>query len=255
MKKIICAIGISILLAACGTSSKLTQNDIASQNPIEASLDLTKTVDDKVPVTINPGRFIKDSVIYRIPKVVQGTYKVSDFGNFIESFQAFDYNGNELSTSKFDTNSWVIANASTLDKITYFVNDTFDVESEGKSPFSPSGTNIDSSNYVLNLHGFIGYFDSLKSSQYTLEVTAPSDFVRTSALQNTAERISEDGLSVTTTYFAPRYFDITDNPMMYGYLDVEEFSVGDIEIVLSVYSPNKVHTAASLKEVMYTMME
>ena len=255
MKKIIYAIGITILLAACGTSSKLTQNDIASQNPIEASLDLTKTTNDKVPVTINPGRFTKDSVIYRIPKVVQGTYKVSDFGNFIEGFQAFDYNGNELSASKLDTNSWVIANASHLDKITYFVNDTFDVESEGKSPFSPSGTNIDSNNYVLNLHGFIGYFDSLKSSQYTLEVTAPSNFVRTSALQNTAERISEDGLSVATTYFAPRYFDITDNPMMYGDLDVEEFSVGDIEIVLSVYSPNKVHTAASLKEVMYTMME
>src|SRR5210317_198787 len=142
MKKIIYAIGISILLAACGTSSKLTQNDLASQNPIEASLDLTKTTNDKVPVTINPGRFTKDSVIYRIPKVVQGTYKVSDFGNFIESFQAFDYNGNELSTSKLDTNSWVIANATTLDKITYYVNDTFDVEREGKSPFSPSGTNI-----------------------------------------------------------------------------------------------------------------
>lgn len=43
--------------------------------------------------------------------------------------------------------------------------------------------------------------------------------------------------------------------MMYGELDVEEFKVGDITIVLSVYSPNKVHSAAKIKEVAYKMME
>ncbi len=42
---------------------------------------------------------------------------------------------------------------------------------------------------------------------------------------------------------------------MYGKLDVEEFQVGDIKVVLSVYSPNKIHTAASLKDAMYKMMK
>jgi predicted metalloprotease with PDZ domain len=42
---------------------------------------------------------------------------------------------------------------------------------------------------------------------------------------------------------------------MYGNLDVEEFNVGDIKIVLSVYSPNKIHTAASLKETIFKMMQ
>nr|WP_321225896.1 peptidase M61 [uncultured Psychroserpens sp.] len=105
------------------------------------------------------------------------------------------------------------------------------------------------------MHGFIGCFDSLKNAQYTLDVTAPASFVRTSALQNTNTKSSSDGTQITTSYFAPRYFDITDNPMMYGKLDVEEFMVGDIKIVLSVYSPNKVHTAASMKETVYKMME
>ena len=122
-------------------------------------------------------------------------------------------------------------------------------------PFSPSGTNIDPEVYVLNLHGFIGFFDSLKTNQYELDVTAPATFKRSSALQNVGTKSSPDGRSITTSYIAPRYFDITDNPMMYGKLDVEEFMVGDIKIVLSVYSPNKVHTAASLKETMYKMME
>jgi predicted metalloprotease with PDZ domain len=191
--------------------------------------------------------------------VVQGTYSVSNFGKYIADFKAYDYKGNEMPTTKTDLNTWVIKNAKQLDKITYWVNDTFDQEKEGgigkEEPFSPAGTNIEPSNYVLNLHGFIGYFDSLKNNQYKLDVTAPVDFVRSSALQNLGTKTSDDGTAITTSYFAPRYFDITDNPMMYGNLDVEEFQVGDIKIVLSVYSPNKMHSAASLKETVFKMMQ
>ncbi|PKA84152.1 putative metalloprotease with PDZ domain [Ulvibacter sp. MAR_2010_11] len=254
MKRIIYTLGLAALLVSCGPAST-SINDFGTTTPIVTSLDLTKVVNDKVPVTINPGRFSQEVVTYRIPKVVQGTYAVSDFGNFIDDFKALDYKGNALAVSKTDTNTWTIANATQLDKITYYVNDTFDVESEGKSPFSPSGTNIAPDNYVLNLHGFIGYFDSLKNGQYTVDVTAPSDFVRSSALQNTGEKLSDDGKVSTTSYFAPRYFDITDNPMMYGKLDVEEFLVGDIKVVLSVYSPNKTYTAADLKGTMFKMMQ
>ncbi|MDG1729097.1 MAG: peptidase M61 [Algibacter sp.] len=246
------------LLVACGTT-KNTANDLATSLPIETSINLSDITDDKAPVTINPGRFTVETVTYRLPRVVQGTYSVSDFGRYIDDFKAFDYQGNEMVVNKIDTNSWTIANAKQLDKISYLVNDTYDIEVSGgigkDTPFSPSGTNLEPNNYVLNLHGFIGYFDSLKNNQYKLDVTASSDFVRTSALQNVSSKPSEDGTSTTTSYVAPRYFDITDNPMMYGNLDVEEFLVGDIKIVLSVYSPNKVHSAKSLKDVVFKMMK
>ncbi len=141
----------------------------------------------------------------------------------------------------------------------YLVNDTFDIESVGgigeDVPFSPAGTNIEETNFMMNLHGFIGYFDSLKTAQYKLDVTAPSTFKRTSAIQEVETKQSTDGKHITTTYFAPRYFDITDNPMFYGELDVEEFKVGDINIVLSVYSPNKVHSAANMKNTVFKMMQ
>ncbi|SDS44750.1 Predicted metalloprotease, contains C-terminal PDZ domain [Formosa sp. Hel1_31_208] len=258
MKRILTTFAISALLVACG-ASKSTVNDLATANPIETSINLSAIIDDKAPVTINPGRFTEETVTYRLPKVVQGTYSVSDFGKYIDDFKAFDYDGNEMTVTKVDDNTWTIANATKLDKISYMANDTFDQEAVGgigeEVPFSPSGTNIEPNNYVLNLHGFIGYFDSLKNAQYTLDVTAPATFKRTSALQNTNTTSSSDGTQITTSYFAPRYFDITDNPMMYGMLDVEEFMVGDIKIVLSVYSPNKVHSAASLKETVYKMME
>ena len=248
---------LSVVLLGC-SAGKNSKNDLATSLPIDSHIDLSKITNDKAPVTINPGRFINETVTYRLPRVVQGTYSVSDFGKYIEDFKAIDYDGNTLPVTQVDENTWTITNAKTLDKITYYVNDTFDIEQTGgiggEQPFSPAGTNIEPKNYVLNLHGFIGYFDTLKTNQYKLDITAPTDFVRTSALQNTASSKSKDGALTTTTYLAPRYFDITDNPMMYGNLDVEEFLVGDIKIVLSVYSPNNVHTAASLKETILKMM-
>ncbi|MGJ8549995.1 peptidase M61 [Winogradskyella wichelsiae] len=258
MKNYFAIFGLSIVLVGCG-SAKPNIDDLAVSNPIETALDLTAINNDRVPVTINPGRFTADIVTYRLPRVVQGTYSVSDFGKYIDDLKALDYEGNELAVTKVDDNTWTIAEATKLDKIQYYVNDTFDIEQAGgiggEEPFSPAGTNIEEDNYVLNLHGFIGYFDSLKNSQYDLDVTAPADFIRTSALEKTGTTTSEDGKSITTSYFAPRYFDITDNPMMYGNLDVEEFMVGDIKIVLSVYSPNNVHTAESQKETVFKMME
>ncbi|WP_066218520.1 M61 family metallopeptidase [Formosa haliotis] len=248
-----------LVLVGCGSTKKVSKDDSALNTPIVTSINLTKVVDDKAPVTINPGRFAQDTVVYRLPRVVQGTYSVSDFGKYIDDFKAYNYKGEEIPTTKLDVNSWTIPNAVNLDYVTYYVNDTFDIEVEGgiggDTPFSPSGTNIEPNNYVLNLHGFIGYFDSLKNNQYTLDVTAPATFKRTSALQNVKEVTSEDGTTVTTSYAAPRYFDITDNPMMYGDLDVETFQVGDIKVVLSVYSPSKTHTAKKLRQTMEKMMQ
>ncbi len=256
MKKIIATVFTIALLVSCSTP-KNTTNDLAVSHPIETKLDLTNVVDDKVPVLINPGRFTQETVTYHLPKVVQGTYAISDFGSFIDDIKAIDYGGNELSIIKVDTNTWTIQNATQLDKITYWVNDTFDIERANTqpTPFSPSGTNIHPENYVLNLHGFIGYFDSLKNNQYKLEVVAPTNLVKTSALQNVGSKTSEDGKTTTTSYFAPRYFDITDNPMMYGNFDVEEFEVENIKIVLSVYSPNKIHNAKKIKETVHKMMQ
>ncbi len=251
---------LSFLIVGCGSTTKaIITNDVEANIPIEVILDLSQVADDKVPVTVNPGRFKQDSVIYRLPKVIQGTYTVSNFGSYVEDLKAIDYDGNEMEVSKIDDNSWIIGNASNLDKLTYWVNDTFDQEVVGgigqKVPFSPAGTNIDSDNYVLNLHGFIGYFDSLKNNQYKLDVTAPATFIRTSALPETSLKSGPMGRTITTSYNATRYFEITDNPMMLGKLDVEEFLVGDIKVVLSVFSPNKAHTASNIKNAMLKMME
>ena len=242
---------------SCGV--KNVTNDLATDNPIKAQLDLVHIQDDQVSVTIDPGRFIQDTVIYRLPRVVQGTYAVSDFGKYIENVKALDYQGNLLDVKKMDTNTWRITNAKNLDKISYAVNDTFDQEIQGGMgedvPFSPAGTNIEPKQIMLNLHGFVGYFDSLRRNAYQIDISSPANFNYSSPLQEIESTQSADGTTHHSVFLANRYFEVTDNPMMFGETEVEEFMVGDIKIVLSVFSPNGVHKASEIKETMAEMMQ
>ena len=260
MKKLIYGVLLLSVTYACspktGDNLSKEMEEMAAQTPISTSIDLVNIDNDRVWVEIDPGMFSQDTVTYRIPKVVQGTYDISDFGSFTEGFTAYDYSGMEIEVNRPDENTWIIPNAQKLDKLGYYVNDTFDIENTEKpTPFSPSGTNIEDDNFVLNLHGFIGYFEELKDNSYKLAVTAPAGMKKSSALPTSSSMVLEGDSTVVDNYTAARYFDITDNPMFYGDLDIEEFQVGDIQIVLSVYSPNRVHSAAKIKETVFEMMQ
>ena len=244
MKHLICF--FLILITNLGYGLSINQA-LQKNGTIYCTINLSDVDEDKVPVEINLNGITSNSLIYRLPKVVQGTYAISDFGRFIEKFQAFDVKGNILKVEKIDANSWEIFNAKKLHKITYLVNDTYDLnESENTNiPQFPAGTNIDPENYMLNLHGFIGYFDSLNGYDYNLEITAPDDFKYATGLQ----LVNSTTNTKTNQFYAARYFDVTDNPIMYGTLDIEEIIINDIKIVLSIYSPNNIYTAKELKNV------
>ena len=253
MKKIILLSLVSFIFNSCGTLRYSKEKDAKKTN-IVSKLDLNNIVEDRIPVEINPGKFNKDTVIYKMPRVVQGTYSVSNFGRFVKNFKPISYSGKVLDFSSEDINTWKIFNANNLDKIIYEVEDTFDIEnSEDDIPFSPAGTNIEDDNFMLNLFAFIGYFESLQNNSYELIVSSNEDYKKSSALKLVSQESNANGF-INSKYFANRYFDIADNPMMYGDLDVEEFMVEDIKIVLSVYSPNKNHTAKSLVKTVEKMM-
>ncbi len=250
-----------LLLAACSPKTGESITDSSSEagiynTPIETSLDLVNLNDDRVLVSMNPGMVDSDSILFRLPRVVQGTYDISNFGSFIDEFRAFNYEGEEIEAKKVDENSWLIDNSSGFDRIEYYVNDTFDIESSDiPTPFSPSGTNIDPEVFVLNLHGFIGYFEGKEDLDYHIRITADASLSGSSAIPKVGQEFSADSTTRTDLYFAERYFDVTDNPMMYGEMEIEDFMVGDIQIVLSVYSPTGVHSAADIKETVFEMME
>ncbi len=237
-----------VLLMGCGAAKSTA---ISSESLIRVHMDLLNVVDDKIRVEVDPGPFTSDEIYFFIPKVVPGTYSEDDYGKYVEGLAGYDYQGNLLEAEQIDSNSWRFKAARNLDRIRYVVNDTFDTETEVEDPvFSPAGTNIlDGQNYLLNLHGFVGYFNGFKEVPYELNIVSPPGLEPATSLPRIGD-LSEG----QSTFMAKRYFEVIDNPIMYARPNSVTFNLSDIAVTLSVYSPNGTYTARDLQPNMEAMM-
>lgn len=250
MKNILLLITIGLLGYGCGAGKATVAAD---NSPVITHIDLVNVVDDKVKVTLDPGAFSSDSVVYAIPETVPGTYSTDNYGKYIEGLQAFDYDGNQLAVTALGVNSWTIANSRELDRISYYVNDTYDSENQvDDAVFSPAGTNIEKGEtYMLNLHGFVGYFDGYKEVPYELQVLVPDSLEAATSLPRKTVTAPVTG---TDSFVAKRYFEVIDSPILYAKPNSTSFQLNDIRVTLSLYSPNGTYSAADLKEPMQKMM-
>lgn len=123
MKKVI----LSVLFITA-ISLNVSAQKKAINEEVKVAIDLINIKEDKVLVTVLVPEFGMNEVIYQIPKTVPGTYSADNYGKYIEGLKAFDKKGKELTVSKSDDNTWRISNAKSLAKITYLVNDTYDIE-------------------------------------------------------------------------------------------------------------------------------
>ena len=104
---------------------------------------------------------------------------------------------------------------------------------------------------MLNLHGFVGYFQNLNEVAYEVAIKHPADLKATTSLKtiNTSNaKVDED------VFYAKRYFEVTDNPILYAKSDIVSFEVNGITVNLSVYSPTGIYKASDLKDRMLKMM-
>jgi len=240
MKKFICTLAIAVSFGSMAFAQK--------SKDVKVAIDLKNVKDDKVMVTITPPAIDTETTTFFIPKIVPGTYSEDNYGKYIEGLKAFDKKGKELTITRPDENSWKIEGAKKLAKITYFVNDTYDIESTHEI-FSPAGTNIDADkNFVLNIHGFIGYFENKGEVPYELTITHPSTLWAATSLVDT------DNSNEVDVFNSPRYPDLVDHPIMYSKPDYTTFTVDGMEILIAVYSPTGRITAKEISPEMERMM-
>lgn len=224
MKKILAALALALCLSSYS---------FAFDNSYHFSLDLTQVKDDRLMVTLTPPQLPQTDVVYHIPKIVPGTYEIYDFGRFVHDFKAYDKAGKEISTDHVDENSWKMDGKSVA-KLTYWVEDTWDTKDKKDFVFEPAGTNIeDSLNFMLNTHGFFGYFEGMKKMNYELNITRSPQFYGSTGLTGVATNGNVD------TYNVPDYMQLVDSPIMYSKPDTSVVQVGDARVLVSVYSKNK----------------
>jgi predicted metalloprotease with PDZ domain len=228
----------------------VTTSQAQNKSQYTFTIDLVEVKDDKVAVTLVPPAIATEEVVYNIPRMVPGTYSVDNFGRYISGFQALDKTGKALPVQKLDENRWQIGQARTLAKITYWVDDTFEEPKDKPQVFEPTGTNIEAGkNYLINTHGFMGYFDNMKRVPYEVTFLKPPHFYGATAL-DAARRSPE-----SETYVVPTYMEMVDSPLMFTQPDTTELKVGGTRILISVYSPNKLASAAGIAPMIGELLE
>jgi predicted metalloprotease with PDZ domain len=205
------------------------------------TIDLVNINDDKIKVDCITPAITKKTITYHLPRIVPGTYSSDDYGRYAENFSATDNKGNSLAVSKADVNSWVIEGADKLSHISYLVNDSFDDTARTQVIFEPAGSNIEKdSNYIINNHCFIGYFDEMKELTYEINIKHPKHLYGSTALKDV------DKSDMNDRFIAESYNRIVDNPFMYNIPDTTVIRVGNTDVLVSVYSPNKKLTSQFL---------
>jgi predicted metalloprotease with PDZ domain len=220
---------IVILLSALASAGQ-----VSNKQSYKFTIDLRNVNDDKIKVDLITPVITQKTIAYHLPKIVPGTYSEDDYGRYVEEFTALDKKGNKLNVVRADTNSWTISGADKLYRISYLVNDSYDDRSTKQVIFEPAGSNIQKdTNYILNNHCFLGYFDNMKNVSYEINIKHPANFYGSTAL------IDLDKSNVTDKFITGSYNSIVDNPFMYNVPDTTVIKVGKTEVLVSVYSPSK----------------
>ena len=242
MKKMIGTLALALSMVSFTFAQK--------SGEVKVDIDLNNIKDDKVLVTVMPDAIKENTTTYYIPKTVPGTYSDDNYGQFIEDVKAFDKNGKELAVTKGDVNSWKIADAKKLVKLTYLVNDSYDNESTKEDAiFSPSGSNIlAGQNVMLNTHAFVGYFEGKNETPYKLTVNHPATLWGATSMVDLNAKDNVDEFKTS------RYLELTEHPIMYSKPDYTTFSTDGMDITIAVYSPTGKVTAKDITPMMEKTM-
>ena len=204
-----------------------------AQNSYRYIIDLNKIADDQLQVELLTPTVRGNTVVFAFPKIIPGTYSISDYGKFISNVKAFDKSGKALAVSRQGENQWKIASAAKLHRITYTVDDIFDTkEKHGVYPMAATDFEAGAV-YVLHTPGVFGYLTGLNKVPFELTIQKPAQFYGATALIPKATTDSKDVFQVANLD------ELYDSPLMYTKPDTATVQVGNAQVIVSTYSPNQ----------------
>lgn len=193
-----------------------------------------------------------DTLRFFLPRIVPGIYGAMNFGQYVYDFQALDAAGRFLPVSQLDTNTWEIHQASTLARVRYTVDDTWDdFEKVFANGFYKSAGSMwrRDSVAVINHNCLVGYFDKLKDWSYEVTYRRPAGFFGATSL------LRSSGTDTTDVFRTPSYRALVDAPLLYARPDTATFKVANAEVLVAVYAEQSGQYAASLVPGLRTLLE
>ncbi len=213
-------------------------------------VDLNRISNDALIVDlIVPSSITQDNPTFYFPRIIPGTYEISNYGRFVSSLKAYDKRGNEVPVERQDENTWKI-NGKKIAKISYKLDDTWDADVHKKDAvFEASGSNFEAGkNFVLCANACFGFFEGTENLPFEVTFDRPSNFYATTSLNRFGGDFDSD------IFLARNYHDLVDAPIMYCIPDTVNFKLGYGDIQISVYSPNGIVTAKDIYQEIGTML-
>jgi predicted metalloprotease with PDZ domain len=215
---------------------------VMAQTSYKYSVNLNAVKDDRLTITLKTPKVNTVTTTFYLPKIVPGTYMYSDYGRFVHNLKALNSAGKLLAVKRTSDNSWDISNAKTLVKIVYEVEDTWDAAVK-EMVYPMAGTNFEQGkNFVFNTCGIFGYLDKQKDLPFELNITKPKGFYGSTGLVPTATSATAD------TYKCSNADHLYDSPIMFSLPDTTSIKVGNTQVLVSVYSPNKLAKSAFIAQ-------
>jgi predicted metalloprotease with PDZ domain len=227
----------------------IVTSTVLGQQQYVYTVDLDNVKDDKLSFELTVPQLAKHSLVFSFPKIIPGTYMISNYGRFVSDLKAWDKAGKSLPVSKLDENQWKISNANNMSRITYSVDDIFDSEIK-HGIFPMAATNIEAGkNFVFNTPGFFGFFEGYNQLPFTLDIKKPKGFFASTSLVPTNQ-------TPTTDRFLLKNVDeLYDSPIMYSLPDTTTIRVGNCDVLISVYSPKKMISSRQIADWMSELLK
>jgi predicted metalloprotease with PDZ domain len=218
-----------------------------AQDKYRYEVNLNNVKDDKVTVTLKTPKTKNKVANFIFPKIIPGTYKISDYGRFISNLVALDQSGKSLPVKKTSDNTWRISNADKLATIRYEVDDTWDTES-GDNIYPMAGTNIEEGkNFTVNTPGFFGHFEDIRNIPVELRFERPLNFYAATAL-------IPRSADATDEFVVDNIDELYDSPIMFSVPDTTTIRVANTDVLVAVYSPKKLVQSKFIAQLMTNML-
>ncbi|HET7003836.1 MAG TPA: peptidase M61 [Puia sp.] len=208
-----------------------------SENSYRYSINLLNIQNNQIVVNLLTPRIKTNTAIFAFPKIIPGTYRISDYGKFISDLKAFDGAGKQLVVSRMNDNQWEIKNAKQTRKISYTVRDIFNSDIPN-AIFPMAATDIENKVVVVNPFGFFGFIEGMTRLPFTLSFTRKPEFYASTSL------IPSKGKGNMDVFNVKNVDDLYDAPILYSVPDTATLKIGKTDVLISVYSPNhKLHAS------------
>ncbi|MGB1206228.1 MAG: hypothetical protein ACPG5B_11310 [Chitinophagales bacterium] len=219
----------------------MSQYIFAQQDKYVYEINLQEVENDEVKIKLNVPKLKKNKATFVMPSVIPGSYSRKDYGRFVQKIKAYDKNGKALKLKQKKNNLFIIKKAKRLATLEYNIADTWDHDDGNNWVFEPGGSNIEkATNFSINNHAFFGYFENYKNMPFELHFQKPTNMYGATSL----ERKKSD--SKSDVFAAANYVQLVDAPIMYCEPDTMSFPINNMDVEVSVYSPNDIVTAEQI---------